>query len=454
MSLEGLLAQIEALEDLERVDPALPLDVEVMPDGRVRAERSAARELLRDRLRGAQVLPTGPGWTVLHRPLGSAAPTPAPVEVVMAGSLDGGGLSVVDVVGFLTSTQQTGILAVRTDVRHSLYLRRGDVAWAASSRPLERLGPHLAGRGFLTRAQLQSVLRDGPGGPLRAAVARGFVDGAEAPELVAAFVLERFEALLSLERGTWTFSRTDPHVLEAGPQVQAGPPLMLEALRRLDERRMYRARLGEVASSFIATSTPLPGTFEHTPFDEQPHEVRRQASRVLTAVESPASLADLVRRTGIGEFEVLRALYLLNRAGLLRPRAAPRSPSRVPARLLDRREVLHVHGLAYVEMLAEAERAGRADELLSAVHVFLSGQEPPMDSLELSRSGQLDPDLVLGAAEWEDVETDRLAELLGELLFFMLLQVSDLLGRRRGDDLARRVRLIHAMLGPQRGPSS
>ena len=448
MNEEGLLRQADAFEALERVeDVEAALDLEILPDGRVHAERASAREFLRDRMRAAEVLPTAPGWTVIrsrrgHPPRSSRLGSPR--EVVAAGILEGDGLPVVDVVSFLASGSQTGVLTVRSETVRTVYLDRGDVVWASASDPLERVGPFLAGRGRLTRAQLQAALRDGPSGVTRACVERGYLSPEEVEPLLSAYVLERFEALLRSERGMWAFARLDPAPLEESVLRRAAQGFLVEALRRIDELRVYHQRLRPDATYVRAAerldeAEAIGGTGDL--------DLERHCARVLEALSTPSDLPELMRRTGLGPYEVARALYHLDRASAVQRGRPPRRNSRPPGPRLDPKEVIHVYGLAFEEMRAEADDAGQAGALWSVLERFLAKEAGGrFGGLRFDAEGQLDAGALLARYEAASASADDLDEVLGELLSYALKEIGRLLGRRRGDDLARRVRLIHSML--------
>ena len=68
--------------------------------------------------------------------------------------------------------------------------------------------------------------------------------------------------------------------------------------------------------------------------------------------------------------------------------------------------------------------------------------------------GSLEEDSVLRGVVQGAVPAEALRDALSELLFFVLYQATELLGRRRGDDLARRVKMIHNMLALGPGTSA
>ena len=122
---------LEAIsDDLERLGDDARLMVELTADGRLRAPAQATREILRERLKQAEVLPTSSGWAVF-RTLGStpSLAKPRDREVVAAGAISEVGLSLIDIIGFFAQAAATGAFTVATpeDVERSVFFYNGDV---------------------------------------------------------------------------------------------------------------------------------------------------------------------------------------------------------------------------------------------------------------------------------------------------------------------------------------
>lgn len=460
-----------AYERFERLDAGFqPERVELLADDRLSSARSEVMERVRDRLRAAQMLPTGSSWAVFHglgsgsfrELLGSAG------EVVAAGTLGATGWSLVDVVGFLASGGQSGAVTVHGDERRSVYLRQGDVVWATSSATGERLGSFLLGRGKITREQLHAALRDGPGTMVRACVERGYLAQSELEELLRAFVLERFEALLAEPGQTWSFSRLPDDALEPAPTEMPTQMLLVDALRRSDEMQVYRQRIpgpeavvrrtgpraSRLPSAAGAPSTALPEAAREQIASQSP-EAAVEAEVILAHLPGATSIRELSRRTGIGTFELTRTAYLMARAQVLEVAGGGGGLSK-SAHPIPRRDVIAIYLLALGEMAEELEKAQRLPELITSVNGFLEHEAESeaalLAGMQLGPDGRIDAERLSRRAEALSLTDEELSAALGELLFWTLLRSSELLGRAAGDDLARRIRMIHAMLHPADKP--
>lgn len=438
------------------------LSVELHPTGRMRAPHPGARELLRDRLRDAELMPCGPGWLVLRTRDASGAEPPDARRVVAAGVLGDAGLSIIDFVGFLENGDETGMLSVaHGDVERSLYLREGAVVWAASTAPEDQLGALLVRRGRITAEQL-SALRGDPASQDRigaASVARGFVTHDVMLEMMRVWIVEIFDQILAMEHGVWSFARVPAELLGRAPVQIAAQGMLMDALRRIDEMQVYRQRVrsskalvrrvGRAAAVDGPSTTDLVQRLEEGPL----------AGRVLDNLGTAASIEALVQRVGESEFAVTRAVYQLLRSNLVsivedEASARPAGPVATPEQA---REIVEVYSIALREIFDEVARLGQASHLRTAARGFLADEAGAGTYAQLLRNvvllpdGTLEDDSVLRGIATRPVTPRALNDALSELLFFVLYQATELLGRRRGDDLARRVKLIHAMLGVAEG---
>ena len=449
------LAQADAFDRFEGREHPDALELELLPDGRIRAEKAAARDLLRDRLRAAELLSTGPQWMVVRNCVHTNRHPEAPVEgseVVAAGVLAPQGWTVVDIINYLASSHQSGVLSIIDESHHSAYFLNGDIVWAASTSPSDRFGAFLLSRGRITREQLHAVLRDSVNGIGRACVERGYLGQEELEPLMHSYVSERFGDLLNSEKGLWSFSRIKSFDLESSPLRLSTPGLLVESLRRIDEMRIYRQRirnLDTIVKRNPRWSSDLLGDAREQLSSYSP-ELPSEAERILRALPGAASIGELMRKTARGEFEVTRTAYYLLRSNLIAIVSRPEHTLVLKGPSLDINEVVHIYGLAFSEIMSELSRTGRSRELLNTLHSFLEEEggayRELLSDLRLDREGNFDPASLMASVEANSATTEDLVDALGELLFFALLQTSEILGRRRGDDLARRVRLIHGML--------
>jgi hypothetical protein len=439
-----------------------PLIVELMPDGRLRAPMQTAREILRDRLRKAEVLRTGPRWAVLRTldapPQGDKVDHDR--EVVAAGTLEEGGLSLIDFIGFLATGAQTGVLTVAAgETRRSVYFYNGDVVWASSNAPADRLGEFLLQRGKITRDQLQIALRDGEKRFGRACVERGFISAHELHAMLQGQLTDIFDKLLGTEHGVWMFARITPASLTESQIHLSTQGLLVDALRRLDEMKIYRQRIktAEVIVQRISRAQRAHSTDPSETGDvlgQMDEHVRDNASLLLKMLPGTATVSELMRIMGKGEFEVTRSVYHLLRKGLIElvqeneSGPIPRRPLAISK--TEAHEIIGIYSMAIREMFNEVSRIYKAEALREAANAFLKDESTAyahfLQSASLLEDGSFDENSLVHQLQPMRTTTQELSDALSEVLFFVLFQATEFLGRRRGDDLARRVKLILGLL--------
>ena len=182
---------------------------------------------------------------------------------VLTGDL--GEIAPSELLNFLDQGRRTGALLTRSGgIERALVMIDGDIAWACSSSPGERLGS--------VRHQC----------------------------------VEIFLGLLVAREGSFIFLRgvnqaALPAVLELETQA-----MLLDGLRRLDEMELYRSRVrgGEVVlqPTGKAASDSLPP----------------EAQQLLALADGKRTLLDLAAATALGEFEATKAAFRLLEQGFLR----------------------------------------------------------------------------------------------------------------------------------------
>lgn len=217
-----------------------------------------------------------------------------------------------DLLNFLHQGRRTGVLLTRSDgVERGIVLIEGNVAWACSTSPGERLGELLVRMGLVEHARLEALLREQSASGGRKRLGQLLVDkGALTADALARGlrhqVNEIFLGLLVARAGSFVFLRgldrdKLPSVHELDTQA-----MLLDGLRRLDEMELYRTRVPSSDLSPRVARTAAP-TDVLTP--EQLH--------VLEQVDGKRTVAQIAMATALGEFEATKAVYRLLEAGIL-----------------------------------------------------------------------------------------------------------------------------------------
>ncbi|MFO0727222.1 MAG: DUF4388 domain-containing protein [Myxococcota bacterium] len=446
--------------DLIISDAGEALLVEMLSDGRLRAPKERTREILRERLSKAEVLPTGPGWAVL-RPFGASPPSSSRAraeqerEVVMVGALGEASLALIDIMGFLASGLQTGVLSVHTDgVERSVYLLRGDVVWTSSSSSADRIGEFLVRRGKITPAQLAQATAAAPGHVGRACVERGFIAAHDLWRMVQENLRDIFEKVLAAERGMWSFGRIAEDQLGGSGVILPTQGLLLDAMRKLDEMKLYRDLIRSTAT--LIRRLPAPADAEGRLGRLEPHE-KAQILALHAQLPASATVQDIMRSTGRGEYDVTRTLVHLARARLIEVLEDELSPLAGRAGAGIKKHEAHdlavIYAMAIKEIYGEAERTGHREALHISVRGFLNHPPekhvPVLRTVHLGHDGAVDAAGIAEAIEKLPLTRGDLVDAFTELLFFALFEVSSVLAQKQRDDLARRVKMIQNMVAAQ-----
>ncbi|WP_305045541.1 DUF4388 domain-containing protein [Geoalkalibacter sp.] len=352
----------------------------------------------------------------------------APHPTLMTGVL--GELSVVDLLSFFNMFRKTGVL--RFDLeggRKDLYLQEGEIVAALSSFPEENLGEILFGLGRIERDLLERLGR-------RAANQNALVRYLLEKELVAAtdiWQAVRHQAelivydLLSHQQGTFCFQgktlpRKDPFQLSMSTQN-----LLMEGLRRLDERRLFERLIPS-----LDLVPRLTGVAEDA--------LGQSESRVLARIgKGVGSVRELIRLSGFGEFDGLRVLYHLVERGLVALEAANGVESQgILGEILDALN----QGLA---LLHDRLRRAKTDFHQDAQAMLRELPQPYSYILRDARlrdDGTLEAQRILAnLAGLEEGDKKRLlADALGELLYMQCHLARQLLGKDQAAALIAEVK--------------
>ena len=232
-----------------------------------------------------------------------------PRRAVLAGDLSE--MQPSDLLNFLHQGRRTGVLLTRSDgTERGIVLIDGNVAWACSTSPGERLGELLARMGLADKRRVEAALRDQADSGEKKRIGQALIDlGVLSAEAVQHGlrhqVVEIFLGLLVARSGSFVFLRgldRDKLPTQLALDTQG---MLLDGLRRLDEMELYRSRITVPTLRPRATGKAPAGALE----DDQ--------QRVLALADGSRSVADLATVTALGDFDATRAVYKLVVAGYL-----------------------------------------------------------------------------------------------------------------------------------------
>lgn len=222
-----------------------------------------------------------------------------------------------EIFQLLAMGRKSGTLGIqREDSIVMVYFKEGSIIYGYGPRQTYHLGQLLKDRGVLTAEQLEQAIRvqshDDNTHRLGAIlISRGFIDRSDLESAVRQQVDELLYSLLSWENGSFKFYENQyPTDEEITVQVSV-ENVILEGLRRLDERNMAREALGD-------------GNVVYTLATTEAQRMRDVALRgaewnVMTLVNGYRTVSDIVAASPMGHDETLRVMAQLKLAGMIAP---------------------------------------------------------------------------------------------------------------------------------------
>ncbi|ABC83710.1 DUF4388 domain-containing protein [Anaeromyxobacter dehalogenans] len=375
-----------------------------------------------------------------------------------AGSLSA--LSVPEVIQFVFTSLKTGVLllAFGADGEHaaapdrpeqlrrrSIFFRDGQVVFASSSEPAERLGPMLVRSGLVRDEDLERCRHlVSAGHPLgQVLVDQGLLSPGQLYEGMTLQVTEILMGSFLEPAGTFAFleGRTDEQNAVKLPQRTR--ELLLEGMRRVEEAEQLGRELG---GREVVLRRGAGGAGGLLPVE----------ARLVEAVDGARTLPETARAASLTVREALAAAVALVRRGVLSVPALPAAPAPAEPVVeaprptpppgvrtsgpfeIYRRIFVRVH-----QALAAAQPDASA-RLNSYFERLPPKQRALFEGVHLAGDGSVDVMLVLAnvlaAGAWTGAAARaRALEALEDLLAFALFEVKNCLPRPEADALLREV---------------
>lgn len=230
----------------------------------------------------------------------------------MAGSL--GEIAIVDLLSFFNMFRKSGALHCALEGGNkTLYFQKGEIVFATSSFPEEDIGEILYNLGKFDRDVLQGARQFSSGVmPLgKALVDQGVITSKDLWAATRSQVETIVYNLFAFQGGAFAFFDTRleaDQVLSLSMNTQN---LIMEGLRRVDERAVYMQKVKSLDAIPIATG-------------KVPNDLDSTSQKMLAIIQCGVGDArELLRRSGAGEFDSLRLLSHLVERGVVTMEEAP-----------------------------------------------------------------------------------------------------------------------------------
>ncbi len=264
--------------------------------------------------------------------------------------------SVPDVLQLLALGQKTGCLSIidRSNIAH-VYFDRGDICYASIVNRRDRLGDILVKNGKLTQEQLnraieaQAKQRDKRLGELL--IEQGAITREDLEHFMRIQIEEAVYFLFTWTQGTFNFE-ADVVPERQDVLVSINPQsLLLEGARRVDEWGLIAKKIPSLNLIFSVDQERVKTALK---------ELTEAQKRIAPLLDGTRDVAQVIEDSGLGEFEVGKALYGLITAGLAH--RSGKSQAKPALGTADSRVEEHRNlGLAFYQtgMLDEAAREFR-----------------------------------------------------------------------------------------------
>jgi tetratricopeptide (TPR) repeat protein len=264
--------------------------------------------------------------------------------------------SLPDVLQLLALGQKTGCLSIadRSNFGY-IYFDRGRICYASIVNRRDRLGDLLVKHGKITQEQLDAAIHRQAKDPSRKLgellVSMGVISQADLERYIRVQIEESVYYLFTWTQGTFNFE-ADVRPEHQDFLVSINPEsLLLEGARRVDEWSLIEKKIPSFELIF---------TTDHDRLAISEASLTDAQQRILPLLDGTRDVNRVIEDSGLGEFEVGKALYGLITAGFVHRvgRTASAADARVSAARVEEHRNL---GVAFYKtgMLDEAAREFR-----------------------------------------------------------------------------------------------
>lgn len=353
-------------------------------------------------------------------------------EACMTASL--GSMGVADVLSFFNMFRKTGILYLDlSDGNRQVFFQDGEIIFATSQRFEEDLGEILCEMGKLERSVLTAIRADmDEGVTLSQVLVRKNIVVARDLWLATRHQVEAIVYnLFACCDGGCHFVAQELERDDIVRLSMSTQNLIMEGLRRVDERALYLRRFRSMDASLSYTG-------------KSPANLSEEEKKLVSFVYSvPATVSQLVARSGLAEYDGLRVLYQLLEKGLVDV-TQPREVSLDPAFI----ELFEVYN-GVLKLLYDCV-SENTPSFIEDVNRFLREVPHPMlyvvRGVALEKDGTLDGrNVVKNLVGLELLEQKKMiVEALNELVYMECTIARRALGAQGSAELIRRVQEITA----------
>lgn len=233
-------------------------------------------------------------------------------RISLHGSIESFGIA--DLFSLLNMSRRNGLLLLIADpAQKTVYFRRGEIVFAGSNLPEERLGQVLYRTGKLSREALEEAEKHVEPGQRFGAMLleRKLIDSSALLWGVKYQIEEIIYSVFRLSHGSFFFFDGDFAQNDLAQFSIDTNNVLMEGYQRVDE-------LGLIGEHIRGHGTVLRPTGS-----KAEAKLPDRLVRVLALVDGRSTVEDIVRATGWGEFNTFKVLYKLLKAGVVEVQDEP-----------------------------------------------------------------------------------------------------------------------------------
>lgn len=234
-------------------------------------------------------------------------------------------IALPDVLGFVSMVRGTGKLALcQGDLERTIIWKDGEIVFAQSNSSDHTLGKFLLQNGKITQAQYEesrqkitATMRHG-----KVLVQMGAISPKDLWWGVKNQALEIIYSLFNWDTGRFSFYESSEELSSEKIVLQLNAStVIMEGVRRIDESARIREKITGVDMIFARIAGVTPD------FDEL--DMNETEVEIYNNIDGKLSVLDLIAKSELTEFEVMRILFQLLSARLIEP-AAPEGSEQRP----------------------------------------------------------------------------------------------------------------------------
>jgi hypothetical protein len=244
------------------------------------------------------------------------------VRVSFTGDLKS--LSLSTVLQILSSEDKTGVLeVVRGSRRTSISMRSGRIIAASSGHRELQLGYLLDSKRLVPRNKIEQALKQANRTGKRLGemlLAQGLIDEDTLKRVVYHQVRETVLDVFLFEEGKFEFHDQAVVMDEGAFEEISAMEIILEAARRMDE--------WSVMTGVIPNDTVVFSVCDSAERESGEVDLEKNESRIISMLDGNKSVREIIKLSGIQEFQVYKSLYAMAISNLIAPVEKPAAPKK------------------------------------------------------------------------------------------------------------------------------